>query len=58
MVFRRYLNPTDHNPRRITKADKDFPKKLDFKDIKFPVKLETYTKLKKRISSELVFSVM
>ena len=31
----RYLNPADHNPRRITKADKDFAKRLDFKDIKF-----------------------
>ena len=35
----RYLNLSDHNPRRITKADKDFAKKLDFKDIKFPVKI-------------------
>ena len=28
----RYLNPTDHNSKRITKANKDFAKKLDFKD--------------------------
>ena len=34
-----YLNPVDHNPRRITKADKDFANRLDFKDIKFPVKI-------------------
>ena len=34
-----YLNPADHNSRIITKADKDFAKRLDFKDIKFPVKL-------------------
>ena len=34
----KYLHPADHNPRRITKADKDFAKRLDFKDIKFPVK--------------------
>ena len=33
-----YLNPADHNPRRITKTDKDFPDRYDFKDIKFPVK--------------------
>ena len=26
----RYLNSADHNPRKITKADKDFVKKLDF----------------------------
>ena len=30
-MVHRYLNPTDHNPRRITKADTDFVKKLDFK---------------------------
>ena len=37
--FVRYLNPADHNPRRITKADKDLAKRLDFKEIKFPVKI-------------------
>ena len=31
----RYLNPANHHPARITKADKDFAKKLDFKDIRF-----------------------
>ena len=31
MVFDQILNPADHNPRRITKADKDFAKKRDFK---------------------------
>ena len=30
----RYLSPTDHNPRRIIKAEKDFAKKVDFKNIK------------------------
>ena len=39
MVHSPYLNSTDHNPRRITQADKDFAKKLDFKDIQFPVKI-------------------
>ena len=39
MVVSQILNPVDHNPRRITKADKDFIKKLDFKDIKSPVRL-------------------
>ena len=33
----RYLNPADHHPA-IKKADKDFPKRLDFEDIKFLVK--------------------
>ena len=31
----RYLNPADRNPARITKADKDFAKKFDFKYISF-----------------------
>ena len=46
----RYLNPADHNPRRITKADKDFAKKLDFKDIKFPVKTRDIHKIEKKNS--------
>ena len=28
----RYLNPPDHHPAKITKADKNFAKRLDFKD--------------------------
>ena len=28
----RYLNPANHHPAIITKADKDFAKKLDLKD--------------------------
>ena len=28
----RYLHPADHNPKRFTKAGKDFAKKLYFKD--------------------------
>ena len=43
----RYLNPADHHPARITKADKDFAKRLDFKDIKFPVKIRGIYKIKK-----------
>ena len=35
----RYLNPTDRYPARFTKTDKDFAENLDFKDIKFPVKV-------------------
>ena len=33
----RYLKPVDDDPARITKADKDFAKKPDFKGIKFPL---------------------
>ena len=40
----RYLNPADHHPEKITKADKDFAKKLDFRDIKFLVKIRDIQK--------------
>ena len=33
----RYLNPSDHHLSRIIKADQDFVKKLDLKDINCPV---------------------
>ena len=39
------FNPADHNLRRTTKADKDFVKRLDFKDIKFPVKIRGIDKI-------------
>ena len=44
----RYLHPADHNHNltKITKADEDFAKKLDFKDAKFQLhKIEIYTKI-------------
>ena len=44
----RSLNHADHHPARITKADKDFVKNLDFKDIKFPVKVRDIYKIKKK----------
>ena len=46
----RYLNPANKYPARITKADKDFAKKLDFKDIKFPVKIRGIHKIEKKTS--------
>ena len=46
----RYLKPADHTLRRITEADKDFAKRLDFKDIKFPVKIRDIHKIEKRNS--------
>ena len=53
-----WSDPANHNPRRITKADKDFPKGLDFKDIKFPVKIRDTYKIEKRILSPLAFLVL
>ena len=46
----RYLNPANKYPASITKADKDFAKKLDFKDIKFPVKIRDIYKIEKKNS--------
>ena len=40
-------NPTDHKPRRITKANKDFAKRLDFNDIKVSVKIRGIHKIEK-----------
>ena len=60
----RYLNPADNHPARIPKADKDFAKKLDSKDIQFraKVKVRDVRKInnnkKKKVPSELVFLVM
>ena len=51
----KYLNPEDQNSRRITKSDKDFRKRLDFKDMKFPVKIRDIHKIEKMIPSALVF---
>ena len=37
-------NPADHHyPARITKADKKYENRLDFKDIKFPLKNEKHS---------------
>ena len=47
----RYLNRADCNPARITKADKEFTKKIDFKNIKFPVKIRDIHKIEKKANS-------
>ena len=51
----RYLNPRGHHLAGIKKADKNLANELDFKNINIQSKLETFTKLKERILSELVF---
>ena len=57
MMFSRYLHHVDHNPAKITKADKDFAKKLDLKDIKFPIKTRDIHKIEKKNSISIsVFS--
>ena len=44
----RYLNLADCKSARITQADKDLVKKLDFKDIKLPVKVSDIYKIEKK----------
>ena len=41
----RYLHSANHNPSRITKANKHFEKRFDFKDTKFPVKIRDNHKI-------------
>ena len=55
----RYLHSEDRHPARIRKVYKDFAKKLDFKNVKFPVKIRDIHKIdKKSILSSLVFLAM
>ena len=46
----RYLNPASHQLARITKVDRDFAKKIDFKDLKFPIKIRDIHKIEKKNS--------
>ena len=50
MFIVRYLTPANYHPARITKADKGFAKKLDFKDIKVSVKMRDMHKIEKKNS--------
>ena len=47
----RYFNPANHHPTRIIKGEKDFARKLDFKDIKFPVIIRDIHKIEKKNST-------
>ena len=50
--------PGDYHPARITKAEKYFAKRLDFKDIKCPVKSRDFHNIeKKKILLALAFLV-
>ena len=48
MVFSQILRSCRYNPRRIKKADKDFSKRLYFKDIKFRVKTRDIHAIEKK----------
>ena len=54
----RNLNPADSHLASITKADKDFAKRHDFKDINFPGKTRDIQKTEKKIQFALAFLVM
>ena len=45
-----FLNPADHNPRGITKTDKVFAKRIDFKEKHVPVKTRDTHKIGKKNS--------
>ena len=49
----KYLNPVDHHPARIKRADKDFAKMLDFKVINFPVKIRDIHKIENKNSIDI-----
>ena len=44
----RYLNPENHPLAIITRADKEFAKRIDFKDIKFSVKIKDIQRIFKK----------
>ena len=58
MVFA-HIYPANYNPVRIKKVEKMFESELDFKDIKFPVKIRDIYKIEKNgVVSALMFLVM
>ena len=46
--YSQILKSFRHYPSRITKADKDFAKKLDFKDLKLPINVRDIHKIEKK----------
>ena len=44
----RYSHPADNQPARIRKVSKDFARELDFKEIKFTVKIRDIHKIEKK----------
>ena len=57
MVFDQILTSCNHNPRRIRKVDRDFVREVDFKEIKFPVKITDIHKVEKKKNCIEGFSV-
>ena len=53
----RYLNPAEHHPARIRKVDRMFESKLNFKDIKFPIKIRDIHKIEKKKKNSICINV-
>ena len=53
----RYLNPAEHHPARIRKVDRMFESKLNFKDIKFPIKIRDIHKIEKKKKNFICINV-
>ena len=47
MFLVRYLHPASYHPARIRKVDEMLDRELDFKDIRFPVKIRDIHKIEK-----------
>ena len=47
-MLARYLNHVDYTPRKITKTDKEFAKKLAFKNRTTAVKIRDIHKIEKK----------
>ena len=54
----RHRNLANHHPARITKTDNEFARRLDFKDIKIPVKIRDIQKIENKILLVLMFLAM
>ena len=48
MVYSQILHPVDYHPARIRVMDEILANKLNFEDIKFPVKIEEINKIDKK----------
>ena len=53
MEYSQIIKSWNHQSARITKADKDFAKKLDFEDLKFSARIRDIYKIEKRNSIDI-----
>ena len=54
----RFINPLNKNSERISKQDKEIPKNLDYRGIKFPIKAWDYEIIEERFNTNVnVFGI-